>query len=104
MGGCTSVSEPLLGRPGNNPYCHHRVLELSAQGLRERVERVARARGEPFDNALFRVIREPIDPDERARVGAVHVDEPRVSRAVEPYGAGYPVVLDDWSSSGKAPA
>jgi radical SAM protein with 4Fe4S-binding SPASM domain len=104
MGGCTSVSEPLLGRPGNNPYCHHRVLELAAQGLRERIVRVARARGEPFDNALFQVIREPIDPDERARVGVVHVDEPRVSRAVEPYGAGYSVVLADSSSSGNAPA
>ncbi len=104
MGGCTSVSEPLLGRPGNNPYCHHRVLELAAQGLRERIDRVACARGEPFDNALFRVIREPIDPEERARMGAVHVDEPRISRAIEPYGTGYPVVLEDWSSSGKAPA
>lgn len=104
MGGCTSVSEPLLGRPGNNPYCHHRALELAAQGLRERVERVATARGEPFDNALFRVIREPLDPDERARVGPVHIDEPRSSRAREPYGEGSPVVLAESPSSGNAPA
>jgi radical SAM protein with 4Fe4S-binding SPASM domain len=92
MGGCTSVSEPLLGRPGNNPYCHHRALELARQGLRERVERVGLARGEPFDNALFRVIREHVDPELRARHGAVAIEEPRVSRAVEPYGPGYPVV------------
>ncbi|MCA9661432.1 MAG: radical SAM protein, partial [Myxococcales bacterium] len=24
LAGCTATSEPLLGRPGNNPYCHHR--------------------------------------------------------------------------------
>ncbi len=93
MGGCTSISEPLLGRPGNNPYCHHRALELDRQGLRERVERVATARGEPFDNALFRVIREHKDPAQRERYGPVHIDEPRTSRAVEPYGPGAPIEI-----------
>src|SRR5690606_3968452 len=77
MGGCTSISEPLLGRPGNNPYCHHRALELDRQGLRERVERVATARGEPFDNALFRVVREHKEPAQRERDGPVHIAEPR---------------------------
>jgi radical SAM protein with 4Fe4S-binding SPASM domain len=36
-GGCTWTSHSLLGRPGNNPYCHHRVLELHKRGLRERI-------------------------------------------------------------------
>ena len=32
MGGCTSISEPLLGRPGNNPMCVHRALDLRSRG------------------------------------------------------------------------
>ncbi|MEZ4451278.1 MAG: radical SAM protein [Nannocystaceae bacterium] len=92
-GGCTSVSEPLLGRPGNNPMCHHRALEMDRMGLRERVEWVSPSSGEPFDNSLFRVIREPKDPAIRAERGPVHVDEPRTARADEPFGPGTPVVL-----------
>jgi radical SAM protein with 4Fe4S-binding SPASM domain len=102
MGGCTSVSEPLLGRPGNNPYCHHRVLELARQGLRERVERVATARGEPFDNALFRVVREHADPALREQHGPVLIEDPRISRAQVPYGPGHPVVLLDDASADSA--
>src|SRR5204862_502419 len=34
-GGCTWTADSLFGRPGNNPYCHHRVLTLEKQGLRE---------------------------------------------------------------------
>ena len=109
MGGCTSISEPLLGRPGNNPYCHHRALELAKQGLRERVERVASAKGEPFDNALFRVIREHADPELREQHGPVLVEDPRISRAEVAYGPGYPVVLSGDGSvssagSGQTPA
>ncbi|MBK8262459.1 MAG: radical SAM protein [Nannocystis sp.] len=91
--GCTSVSEPLLGRPGNNPMCHHRALEMDRMGLRERIEWVRPSAGEPFDNGLFRVIREPKDPELRARRGAVHIDEPRSARADEPFGPGAPVDL-----------
>jgi radical SAM protein with 4Fe4S-binding SPASM domain len=91
--GCTSVSEPLLGRPGNNPMCHHRALEMDRMGLRERIEWVRPSAGEPFDNGLFRVIREPKDPELRAQRGPVHVDEPRSARADEPFGPGTPVDL-----------
>ena len=94
LGGCTSVSEPLLGRPGNNPMCHHRALELDRQGLRERLEPVAPAPGEPFDHGLLRLIREHKDPELRARLGPVHVDEPRSSRADEPAGVGTPLRPD----------
>jgi radical SAM protein with 4Fe4S-binding SPASM domain len=61
MGGCTAMAEPLLGRPGNNPYCHHRVLELRRRGVRERVEWVGPASAEPFAAARFRLIEEAIE-------------------------------------------
>lgn len=93
MAGCTAAAEPLLGRPGNNPFCHHRAQEMDRMGLRERIEQVARAQGGGFDNGLFRIVREPKDPEERARVGAVHVEAPRVSRGVEPHGPGTPLAL-----------
>lgn len=98
LGGCTSVSEPLLGRPGNNPMCFHRAAELDREGLRERLEPVRAAPGEPFDHGLFRLIREHKDPELRAQHGPVHVDEPRTSRTVEPRGAGRPI--DDMASRG----
>ena len=32
MGGCTWTSHALFGRPGNNPMCHHRALEMDKAG------------------------------------------------------------------------
>jgi radical SAM protein with 4Fe4S-binding SPASM domain len=93
--GCTATAEPLLGRPGNNPFCHHRALELDRVGLRERIEPVAQAPGLPFDHGLYRVVRESNDPERRAREGIVDIDAPRVSRAVERMGPGRPVALDE---------
>jgi hypothetical protein len=57
----------LLGRPGNNPYCHHRALELTREGKRERVVRAAPAPGEPFDYGRFEIVEEPWPEDELAR-------------------------------------
>ncbi|MEM7158780.1 MAG: radical SAM protein [Myxococcota bacterium] len=89
MAGCTAAAEPLLGRPGNNPFCHHRAMEMDRQGLRERIEQVSQSEeARPFDNGLFRIIREHKDPELRAIHGVVEVDEPRVSRMVEPRGPG----------------
>ncbi len=88
MAGCTAASEALLGRPGNNPFCHHRALEMDKNGLRERVEMVSAPPGGGFDNGLFRIICEYKDPEQRAAKGPVSVTEPRVSRAVEPSGPG----------------
>ncbi|MCA9692157.1 MAG: radical SAM protein [Myxococcales bacterium] len=90
-GGCTAVAEPLMGRPGNNPYCHHRALEMDRMGLRERVELVAAAPGVPFDHGLYRIVREFKDPTLRAAFGPLQTDEPRTARAVDPEGAGRPV-------------
>ena len=58
--GCTWTADSLFGRPGNNPYCHHRALELEARGLRERVVKVRDAEDSPFAVGEFKLVREPI--------------------------------------------
>jgi hypothetical protein len=60
-GGCTWLSHSLFGRPGNNPFCHHRVLELNARGLRERVVPSAPAPGLSFDHGRFDLLLETVD-------------------------------------------
>ena len=62
--GCTWLSDTLLGKPGNNPYCHHRTLELQKQGKRERIERIEEAPGRPFDAGKFRLILEDFPHDQ----------------------------------------
>jgi len=37
LGGCAWTSTAITGAPGDNPYCHHRAIELRGRGLRERV-------------------------------------------------------------------
>ena len=54
--GCTWTSESLLGKPGNNPMCHHRALEMQRVGKRERLVQIAEAPGEPFDQGRFELI------------------------------------------------
>jgi Y-X(10)_GDL-associated radical SAM protein len=60
-GGCSWTTTVLLGRPGNNPYCHYRALELQKEGLRERVVKVEAAPGLPFDQGRFEIVEEPLD-------------------------------------------
>ncbi len=60
-GGCTWLSHSLFGRPGNNPYCHHRALELEARGLRERVVPAQPAPGLSFDHGTFDLLLETLD-------------------------------------------
>jgi radical SAM protein with 4Fe4S-binding SPASM domain len=60
MAGCTWTAFSLFGRAGNNPLCHHRVLELQRQGKRERLVPVTPAPGLPFDNGRFDIILEEI--------------------------------------------
>jgi radical SAM protein with 4Fe4S-binding SPASM domain len=60
-GGYTWTAHVLFGRAGNNPYCHHRALEMKARGLRERLVRVANAPGDPFDYGSFELVTEPFD-------------------------------------------
>jgi hypothetical protein len=48
----------IYGRAGNNPYCHHRTLELDKIGKRERLVSRGLAPGVPFDYAPFEVVLE----------------------------------------------
>jgi rRNA maturation protein Nop10 len=59
-GGCTWTSHSLLGKPGNNPYCHYRVLELKKQGLRERIEKIEDAAPASFAVGRFDLVTERI--------------------------------------------
>lgn len=59
--GCTWTTHSLFGRAGNNPYCHHRALELSQKGLRERIVQVERAPGTSFDHGRFELVVESVD-------------------------------------------
>jgi len=59
MAGCTWTSHALFGRPGNNPMCHYRALEMDKQGLRERLVKVKDAGGLPFDHGEFALVVEP---------------------------------------------
>jgi radical SAM protein with 4Fe4S-binding SPASM domain len=67
LGGCTWTAHSLFGRPGNNPYCHHRALTLKGEGLRERIRLAKSAPGVPFDNGIFELIVE----DSEGRVVSV---------------------------------
>ena len=60
MSGCTWTTFVTFGKPGNNPYCHHRALEMAKQGKRESVVRVAEAPGEPFDHGAFEIVVESL--------------------------------------------
>jgi radical SAM protein with 4Fe4S-binding SPASM domain len=78
--GSTWTSHSLLGKPGNNPYCHYRALELEKQGKRERVVRRLPAPGTPFDHGEFDVVCEsngrppqpPRDPGPKTEPVADH--------------------------------
>jgi radical SAM protein with 4Fe4S-binding SPASM domain len=64
LGGCSFTAHAIFGRPGNNPYCHYRARALAREGKRERLVRVAKAPGAPFDHALFEVVVEALDAPE----------------------------------------
>ena len=62
--GCNWTSHVLLGKRGDNPYCHHRVLELLAKGERESLRKVEEAEGLPFDYGRYEIVREPWPSDQ----------------------------------------
>jgi radical SAM protein with 4Fe4S-binding SPASM domain len=69
LGGCTFTAHAILGRPGNNPYCHYRARVHAKRGLRERLVPATPADGTPFDCGTFDVVVEPLaapDPDAAA--------------------------------------
>ena len=78
--GCTWTSHSLLGRRGNNPYCHYRALNLASEGKRERVVKKADAPDQPFAHGLFELVVEPIPALEQL-VTLTHQVTPRSSRS-----------------------
>ena len=60
--GCTWTSFVTLGKAGNNPFCHHRALEMQRVGKRERVVKTEEAPGTPFDHGIFTVVVEDLPP------------------------------------------
>jgi radical SAM protein with 4Fe4S-binding SPASM domain len=65
MAGCTWTGFVFFRKPGNNPYCHHRSLEMKRAGKRERLQQVALANGTPFDYSEFELVIED-DPSPRS--------------------------------------
>ena len=61
LAGCTFTAHALLGRAGNNPYCHYRARTLGKRGRRERLVPITAASGLPFDSGRFELIEEPLD-------------------------------------------
>lgn len=61
--GCIWTANTILGRFGNNPYCHHRALAHLERGEREVLRRVRLAPGKNRDCALFAIETEtaPLD-------------------------------------------
>jgi radical SAM protein with 4Fe4S-binding SPASM domain len=71
LGGCTWTGHVLFGRRGNNPFCHHRALELLREGRRERIVRAQHAAGEPFDYGRYEIVEEPWPAGELERARAL---------------------------------
>lgn len=54
--GCTWTTQVVSGHPGNNPFCHYRVLQLEKLGLHERIVQTSKPKnGRPFDHGTFRI-------------------------------------------------
>jgi radical SAM protein with 4Fe4S-binding SPASM domain len=71
LGGCSWTAHSATGRPGNNPYCHHRALTLLRQGLRERIVLRERPPGQSFDLGIFDLVEEAWPQGELVRAEAV---------------------------------
>lgn len=91
MSGCTWTGHVLTGKRGNNPYCHHRALELLREGDRERLAPKTAAPNQPFDHGTFEIVREPwpqeLLPAARLLAEAKPDDPPRWLSALDPTSA-----------------
>ncbi|HEY8086765.1 MAG TPA: radical SAM protein [Polyangiaceae bacterium] len=77
LGGCSWTAHSLFGKRGNNPYCHHRALDLFKKGQRERLVQTSPAGGQPFDHGVFELTVEAWPEHEMARARAVVAGEER---------------------------
>lgn len=100
--GCSWTADSLFGRAGNNPYCHHRALELEERGLRERIQKYQEANPAAFGIGRFELIVESIDDGtvvERVRGDTMGKDETHVQPETPPLNvqpptqSQYPVSL-----------
>jgi radical SAM protein with 4Fe4S-binding SPASM domain len=71
LAGCSWTAHSLFGRRGNNPFCHHRALELLRNGRRERLARIEAPPGHSFDLGKFELIEETWPEAERVRAEAI---------------------------------
>jgi Y-X(10)_GDL-associated radical SAM protein len=87
-GGCTWTSHSLLGRPGNNPYCHYRVLELHKQGLQERIVKLRDAPRTSFAVGEFELLTEHIPSNDggSAEVVSRAAGQPKLIQLERPTG------------------
>lgn len=76
-GGCTWSAHSLLGRAGNNPFCHYRALTLAKEGKRERIVKVQEAGPRSFDTGRFALLLEPLDGNGEAVVQEPPPPRPR---------------------------
>ncbi len=84
LGGCTFTAEAIMGRPGNNPYCHYRALAQRKAGKRERLVPLSAAPGDPFDNGVFDLVEEPFDAPEPPLAAPGQLVKIRKGRAAPP--------------------
>jgi radical SAM protein with 4Fe4S-binding SPASM domain len=76
LGGCTWTAHTLFGRAGDNPYCHHRALELRREGKRERLVREEAPEGAPFDYGRFAIALEAWPDESSHEDGRAEVHHP----------------------------
>jgi radical SAM protein with 4Fe4S-binding SPASM domain len=60
LGGCSWTTHVYFGKPGNNPFCIHRVQTLEAQGIKETLVQKSPAAGRPFDHGIFEIVEEAL--------------------------------------------
>lgn len=90
--GCSWTAQVFFGRPGNNPYCIHRALELEREGRCERLDLVEAAPGRPFDQGRYSVTEEDL-PDVSPTLSGFDLD---TCLQLEPSSAGI------WSPEARA--
>jgi hypothetical protein len=72
LAGCSWTAHSILGKPGNNPYCHHRALTLKRAGLRERIVQRAVPPGRSFDLGAFDLVEEAWPEEGAIAEGGAH--------------------------------
>lgn len=97
-GGCTWTAHSLLGKPGNNPYCHYRALKLKEQGLRERIAKVREADRNSFAIGQFELILEPIPETEiSSQLEREPMTEPKLT------APDVTIIKDEYRREGRVP-